>query len=116
MHRTEPYKPVAFEAPTSNGRRVRFTAHVHPALSFDACDPVTGEALGRIHVWDANPELAKRPRMLDSHPWNLDSRVEVEIVAFDSEGEFQRAGNARVGMLAERFDFLIAVSHWEQGR
>ena len=110
MRRTAPLKPVAWEAPTSNGRRVRFTARVEPGLSFDACDALTGEALGQISVWNANPELADRPRMLERDDWNLESRVHVEIVALDKDGQFYRAVNGRVGALVDMFDALLAIT------
>ena len=110
MHRTEPYRPVAFEAPTSNGRRVRFAARVEPALRFDAFDAVTGHIIGRVLVWDADPELAQRPRMLESDHWTLESKVAVEIIALDQHGEFYRAVNGRVGPLADMFDALLSIT------
>ena len=112
MRRIEPYKPVAYEAPTSRGNRVRFVARVAPALVFDAMDPVTGQLVGRISVWDANPEFvaSMRPRMLESDNWTLDSIVQVEIVALDAAGEFYRAVNNRVGRLGDLFDALLAIT------
>ena len=64
MYRISDFKPVAFEAPTSKGRCVRFTARVEPELAFDAYDAATGGALGEIYVWDAHPVRAERQRMM----------------------------------------------------
>ena len=61
MYRISDFKPVAFEAPTSKGRCVRFTARVEPELAYDAA---TGGALGEIYVWDAHPVRAERQRMM----------------------------------------------------
>ena len=112
MQRIEPYKCVAFEAPTSNGTRVRFVARVTPGLVFDAMNPVTGQLIGRISVWDANPEYvpSMRPRMLEFNDWTIDSQVQVEIVALDADGEFFRAVNNRVGRLGDMFDALLAIT------
>ena len=112
MRRIEPYKAVAFEAPTSKGTRVRFAARLEPGLIFDAFDPISGHMIGRISVWDANPEFVAslRPRMLESDEWTIDSLVQVEIVALDAKGEFYRAVNRRVGTLTEMFDVLLAIT------
>ena len=61
MYRISDFKPVAFEAPTSKQRCVRFTARVEPELAFDAA---TGGALGETYVWDAHPVRAERQRMI----------------------------------------------------
>ena len=89
---------------------MRFTARVEPALTFDACDPVVGEAFGRISVWNADPELAERPRMLESDEWSLESWVQVEIVALDSQGELYRAVTNRVGQPGDMFDSLLSIT------
>lgn len=99
MQRTAPCKSVAFEAATSIGTRVRFTAREEDELMFDACDPATGELIGQIAVSDPHraTDARRSPRMLASEEWTLDSIVQVEVHALNAAGELYGAVTRRVG-------------------
>ena len=90
----------------------RDTARAERALTFDAFDPVTGEVLGHITVWDADPALAERPRLLKNDDWSLDSIVEAEINTVDAKGRLPRARTRQEGTLAEIFDRALSYLPW----
>ena len=118
MQRIAAYKPIAFETATSSGRRVRITARVEPELAFDAFDPMTGEALGEVRVWDGQAARAERRRLQAEDDWSLESWVAAEIIALNDAGDFYVALNPLVGSLIDVFDCLISstvVSEEESG-
>ena len=110
--RIAPWRVVALEAPTSKDRRIRIAARAEPTLTFDAFDPVTGEVLGRIAVWNADPALAMRPRLLESDDWALDSIVEAEIHTVDAKDRLIRVKTRQTGTLAEIFDRALTYLPW----
>ena len=102
----------AYETRTS-GRTIHFVALPRPALTFAAVDADTGELLGRVSVWDANPELAGTRRMLDTDAWTLDSPIEAELGIYDQHGRFERGVNGITGTLAQAFDAFASYCRKE---
>lgn len=108
MRRLADFRPIAFEAPTSQGTNIRFVARVHVYLTFDAIDAVTGELLGQLDVWDYSRSLGPTPRMLLSSDWTLESRVYVEMTVLGA-GDVETDADPVRETLEEALDRFLSL-------